>query len=61
MPTLDEWEQALATPRRVVVESSAALVQQVQQRQATRDAKLSEKGEPPPNRKNTLAEVQASA
>ena len=34
MPDLAEWEQALTVPRRIIVESSQNLVQQVQQRHA---------------------------
>ena len=61
MPTLDGREQALATLQRVVVEASAALIQEVQQRQLKRDSKLLAKGDPIPNRKNTLVEGAAFA
>ncbi|MGA2851837.1 MAG: hypothetical protein ABSE46_22775 [Terracidiphilus sp.] len=56
MPTLDEWEQALATPRRIVVESSPRLLQQVQHRHGLKDAK---RQQAPPPRKANLTVVAA--
>ena len=61
MPTLDEWEQALTTPRTVIVESSQALVQEVQQIHAAKDAKRVQDGDPIPPRKNNLAPVATFA
>ncbi|MGA9068859.1 MAG: hypothetical protein WB424_01305 [Terracidiphilus sp.] len=60
MPTLAEWEQALTVPRRVIVESSQNLVQQVQQRHARKDAQRKQ-GQPAPPRKNNLTVVQTFA
>lgn len=61
MPTLEEWEQALSAPRRVHVESSPSLVEEVQQRHAKKDADRQQRGQPIPPRKNTLSEVSAFA
>jgi hypothetical protein len=57
MPTLEEWQQALAAPRRVVVESSSSLVEEVRQQHKKKDAKRQEAGQPIPPRKDTLAVV----
>jgi hypothetical protein len=59
MPTLDEWEQALAAPRRVRVESSTTLLQEVQQRHAKEDAKRQQNGQPTIPRKDNLTIVDA--
>jgi hypothetical protein len=61
MPTLEEWEQALAAPRRVHVESSPSLLQEVQKRNARNDAKRQQLGKAIPARKNTLSAVSAFA
>jgi hypothetical protein len=61
MPTLEEWEQALAAPRRVHVESSPGLLQEVQKRSARNDAKRQQGGKAIPARKNTLSVVAAFA
>jgi hypothetical protein len=57
MPTLEEWEQALASPRRVHVESSPSLVQEVQQRHVKKDAARQQGGETIPPRKTALSVV----
>lgn len=57
MPTLEEWELALAAPRQVRVESSPSLLLEVQQRHAAKDAqRLQDQKEIPP-RKNNLSQV----
>jgi hypothetical protein len=61
MPTLQEWEQALATPRRVHVESSPSLIQEVQQRHVKKDTERQQSGKAIPPRKNALSEVGAFA
>lgn len=61
MPTLEEWEQALSVPRRVHVESSTRLIQQVQQRAAKKDAERQRRGQAIPHRKGSLSEVAAFA
>jgi hypothetical protein len=57
MPTLQEWRQALSTPRLVEVESSQALINEVQQKHDARDAALTEAQKAIPVRKGNLTEV----
>jgi hypothetical protein len=57
MPTLDEWEQALVTPQRVIVESSQSLIAEVQTLQHVADAKKQEAGKPASLRKPNLTTV----
>ena len=59
MPTLEQWEQALATPRSVKVESSPRLLQQVQERHRIRDEKSDRAGKPRTPRKDNLALVDS--
>src|ERR1043166_4633629 len=59
MPTLEEWEQALAAPRRVLVESSLGLLEELRQRRKKNDAKLQQAGQQTPPRKDTLTVVPA--
>jgi len=59
MPTLEEWEQALAAPRRVQVESSSNLLEEVRQQHKKKDAKRQQDGQPIPARKNNLTVVPA--
>jgi hypothetical protein len=61
VPTLADWEQALAAPRQVYVESSPLLLQEVQQRQMKKDAERQQRGQAVPPRKNVLSEVSALA
>ena len=61
MPTLEEWEQALASPRRVQVESSPSLLQEVSQRHVKKDAERQRDGKVIPPRKNVLSEVSVFA
>ncbi len=61
MPTLDEWQNALVVPRRVIVESSAALVQEIEQRHQEEDQKRLGKGAKIPDRKGTITAVPAFA
>jgi len=51
MPTLEEWVAALAQERLVALESSPALIAEIQARQATYDAALKANGKQPPARK----------
>src|SRR5438034_22244 len=57
MPTLQEWEQALTIPRRVRVESSPRLIQQVEQRLLRRDSERQRRGKQIAPRKNFLSGV----
>lgn len=57
MPTLDEWERALATPRSVRIESSDVLIAEVHERHALRDYRLQQAGKPVPPRKTALTKV----
>src|SRR5687767_4509181 len=59
MPTLEEWEEALTAPRRVVVESSPALVQEVKDRHDRKDLKRQAKNQAIPARKSNLVELGA--
>lgn len=61
MPTLEEWEQALAAPRQVYVESSTDLIQEVHQQQAKKDAKRQKRGQQIPPRKSALSVAPAFA
>jgi hypothetical protein len=61
MPTLEEWEQALVTPRRVSVESSTELVAEVEKRHIDKDAKRNAAAQAIPPRKATLAPVEEFA
>jgi hypothetical protein len=61
MPTLEEWEQALASPRRVHVESSPSLLQEVQQRHLKKDVERQQGGQAIPPRKTVLSEVATFA
>jgi hypothetical protein len=61
MPTLEEWEQALATPRRVIVESSPKLLGEIAQRHQRKDAWRQQRGRPVPGRKDNLVAVAAFA
>src|ERR1700722_7590379 len=55
MPSLEEWEQALASPRLIHVESSTDLLEAVHQRNLKRDAKRQANGQTIPARKNNLS------
>jgi hypothetical protein len=57
MPTLQEWRQALSTPRLVEVESSQALINEVQQKHDTKDAVLALAKKTIPLRKGNLTVV----
>jgi len=61
MPTLEEWQQALATPRYVYAVSSPELLQEIQQLHLKKDAERQQSGQTIPPRKNTLSEVAALA
>lgn len=61
MPTLEEWEQALAAPRRVEVESSPTLIQEVLGRHLKKDAQRRKLKQPIPQRKGPLSQVTAFA
>src|SRR5215472_8772078 len=61
MPTLEEWENALATPRQIHVESSPHLLGEVQQRIASKEAERQKKGQTIPERKASLSTVAAFA
>lgn len=61
MPTLEEWERALVAPRRIAVESSPALVAEVNERHAKKDAKRHDAGQDVPARKGTLTPVDEFA
>jgi hypothetical protein len=51
MPTLDLWVAALSQERLLTLESSPALIGEIQARQAAYDAALHAKGKQPPARK----------
>jgi hypothetical protein len=51
MPTLDQWVAALSQERLVTLESSPALIADIQARQAAHDAALQAKGKQPQARK----------
>ena len=55
MPTLHEWDSALSVPRKVSIESSPALLAEVQAKQTQHDARLQANGKTPPARKPNLA------
>jgi hypothetical protein len=57
MPTLDEWERALHSPRLVSIDSSPQLITDIQQRQVQQDARLAAQGRPPAQRKPHLTPV----
>lgn len=57
MPTLEEWRSAIVTPRRVTVESSPRLIQQVDDRHTAKDAQRQQTGKPIPARKPALTAV----
>lgn len=59
MPTLQEWRDALTAPRLVDVESSQALIDQVELKHATKDASLVAAQKPIPIRKGNLTPVAA--
>src|SRR5690349_4488658 len=61
MPTLEEWQQALATPRYVYAVSSPGLLQEIQQLHAKKDLERQQSGKTIPPRKNTLSQVTALA
>jgi hypothetical protein len=61
MPTLDEWEGALVTPRRVYVESSPELLHELQQRNAKKDYERQQRGQTILPRKDNLSQVAAFA
>jgi hypothetical protein len=61
MPTLEEWEQALVTPRRVSVESSLELLAEVERRHVAKDAKRNAAGQAIPPRKGALTPVDEFA
>jgi hypothetical protein len=57
MPTLQEWEQALTIRRRVYVESSPQLIQQVQQRLLKRETERQRQGKQILPRKDVITDV----
>jgi hypothetical protein len=57
MPTLDEWQRALAEPRRVYIESSATLINAVQAKHTASDGQLAQTGKTPLPRKQNLTVV----
>jgi len=59
MPSLEEWERALATPRRVRADSSQSLIDQVQRLHNAEDAKRQQQGKQIPPRKQNLTELAA--
>jgi hypothetical protein len=61
MPTLQEWQQALTVPRQVRVESSPALIGQVQERQLRKNAERQRRGRPIPPSKTAIIPVAAFA
>jgi hypothetical protein len=59
MPTAQEWINALSVPRRVRVESSAALIADIQQRQQQKQTERQQKGQSLPSQKLALTSVAA--
>jgi len=57
MPTLQEWQQALTVPRQVVVESSPQLIDEVRQRQVTKNADRRARRQVVPSYKTALTGV----
>ena len=55
MPTLQQWMNALVTPRSVTIESSQELLTAIQAKQAQQNARLQTKGHPPALCKSLLA------
>ena len=47
MPTLQQWMDALTTPRSVKIESSHVLLASIQAKQVQQNALLQAKGHPP--------------
>jgi len=61
MPTIEEWEQALVTSRRVLVESSPTLIAEVAARHAKKDEQRNANGQQVPPRKVILTPVNEFA
>jgi hypothetical protein len=59
MPTLEEWEQALAAPRQIYIESSPQLLMEVQERHTRKDETRRSRGQAIPPRKSALSLVPA--
>src|SRR5215213_888070 len=61
MPTIQEWLNALTISRRVRVESSPALIQEIQQRQVRKQTERQQRGHPLPSQKLQLMTVSPFA